>query len=169
MEVNDSFSQSSLCSNCKKISCCTNYATPLIFQQDYERLKKIGKSGKNFIGYDNVLEHKTRVILQKKDNSCMFFDQEKKQCQIYNERPFECKMFPFDIFKINGEYRWIVYSCNPDSNWEWAESLLTDLEADKQFPEIIENLEILSDLERIKSNPGTKYDYTILRKVRLEE
>ena len=45
------------------------------------------------------------------DNSCMFLHDNK--CTIYLKRPFECKIYPFDILKIDGKYMWILWESCP--------------------------------------------------------
>lgn len=42
---------------------------------------------------------------------CFFFNQ-KELCDIHVIRPFDCRFFPFDILKINGEFFWIVWKLN---------------------------------------------------------
>ena len=80
-------------------------------------------------------------------------------------------MYPFDIVWNNNEYHWIIYSCNPDSDWKWTEEYLQKLEADLQFNEMMQNsegLRLTSDnveyLADIEEPP-----YAVLRKVNWNE
>ncbi|MGQ0375925.1 MAG: YkgJ family cysteine cluster protein [Nitrososphaerota archaeon] len=164
----DRYSISSLCSSCKKLSCCTDFFPPLLYPSDLARLQNAGKSEDDFL--KNIIVNGTTIkTIRKKENSttCMFWDEEKRLCSIYNNRPFDCKMFPFDIGWTDNEYHWIVYSCNPDSDWTWTEQYLQKLESEPQFSEIMQNNEairVTSDnveyLADIEEPP-----YAILRKV----
>mgnify|MGYP003149494157 CR=1 FL=1 len=40
---------------------------------------------------------------------CMFFDPEKKLCTIYQNRPFDCQVFPLDISEYRNRLYWVVY------------------------------------------------------------
>jgi len=169
---NDRFSISSLCGRCKKLSCCIDFYPPLLYPTDLIRLKNIGKSENEFL--KNIKINGTIVkTIRKKENStaCLFWDEEKRLCSIYNNRPFDCKMYPFDIVWNNNEYHWIIYSCNPDSDWKWTEEYLQKLEADLQFNEMMQNsegLRLTSDnveyLANIEEPP-----YAVLRKVNWKE
>ena len=108
-------------------------------------LDSIGKTTDEFLEDRNVYG-KTVKAIKKKPNStlCIFWDQDNKKCSIYKQRPFDCRSYPFDILQINEKYHWIVYSCNPQSNWQWAESYLQMLEQDVAFSEIMENIDVFS-------------------------
>ena len=154
-----------LCSSCKHSGCCTSFPSPMLFSQDLINLQSIGKGGAEFIKETITNGIKIRTI-RKKNNSttCTFWDENEKKCSIYNHRPFDCRIYPFDIYLIDGKYHWIVYSCNPDSDWKWSEEYLQALEKDKRFTEVIENLKNYSDLSEIKT---LQYEvpYTILREI----
>ena len=68
-------------------------------------------------------------------------------------------IYPFDIFKIERKYFWIVYTCNPHSNWKWSESYLQIFENSKEFADILENIDTYShiDFELQKKIDATKY------------
>jgi hypothetical protein len=71
------------------------------------------------------------------------------------------------VLKINDKYYWIVYSCNPQSDWSWTEEYLKALEGDKAFDEVMEKIEIFSgNTELILPTESKKTSYTILREVR---
>ena len=156
-----------LCESCTHQSCCTNFAAPLVFSNDIEDLKVIGKSGNEFLK-EIVIQNKPVKVIKKKTNStiCTFWDEEKMNCSIYNNRPFDCRMFPFDISLINNKYHWIVYSCNPDSNWEWCEKFLKRLESDKSFSDILKNISVFADTTQIKIlDKEKKIPFVVLREV----
>ena len=167
LSTENKFETKRLCETCEKTSCCTGFDAPFLFESDIKKLHETGFSEKEFseeIKVSNVLVKS----LKKKNNSdeCIFWDGQTKKCSVYDKRPFDCKMFPFDIMKIDGELMWIVFSCNPKSDWSWTEDYLLKLENDKNFVEIIKNIEIFQhtlETERSKDHP---LPYTALRKVR---
>lgn len=164
--MNQSFNK--LCDSCTHQSCCTNSAVPLVFENDFKRLESIGKTDERFLHIRNVKGKKIKAI-NKKENStqCVFWDAEKKNCSIYEHRPFDCRAYPFDIILINDKYHWIVYSCNPESDWKWTESYLEMFENDESFKEIKKNMKIFADnTELILPEEEKKMSYTVLREVR---
>lgn len=48
------------------------------------------------------------LALKQTDIGCFFY--EGGRCGIYNARPFDCRIFPFDIREIEGQLNWIVYT-----------------------------------------------------------
>jgi len=160
-----------LCDSCKHCGCCTNSAVPLVFSHDFEDLKSIGKASNEFLKEITVFGKKIRAIKKKNDsNSCIFWDEQKRACSIYDKRPFDCRAYPFDIHLVNGKYCWIVYSCNPESNWTWSEEYLQFLENDKQFNEIMEEIEVFAGhTKMILPQESQKTSFTILREVRYKK
>lgn len=83
----------------------------------------------NFRANMNIVTYKkNKISLLKKSNSnCIFLMNNK--CQIYNRRPFNCKMFPFDIKKIDNKFYWIVWDfCYvPNSIEKYLKKLEKDL------------------------------------------
>ena len=157
-----------LCDSCTHKGCCTSFASPLLFSHDLEDLRDIGKDGEEFIKEIKINGRNTKT-LKKKDNSniCVFWDEVIGKCSIYKNRPFDCRAYPFDIYFIDGKYHWIVYSCNPESEWQWTEKYLQMLENDKQFNEVMENIDVYSDLTQInKLEKSKQYPFTVLREVR---
>jgi len=168
--IQDKFNMDELCNNCTNISCCTGFDAPFLFKNDLTRLKKIGKEEDEYVE-DIIVSGLSVKSLKKKKNStnCIFWDEKKKLCTIYEDRPFDCKMFPFDIMKINNEYVWIVFSCNPDSNWKWTEEYLQRLEDDPQFSEVMENIEIFHHTLETDFSKTHPLPYAVLRKVRCKK
>jgi len=157
-----------LCDSCTHQSCCTDSGVPLVFDYDFKNLEKIGKTDDRYLHIRDVKGNKIRAI-NKKNNSteCIFWDSEKKNCSIYEHRPFDCRAYPFDILLVNNKYHWIVYSCNPDSDWKWTESYLEMFEKDQSFKEIKKNMKIFSDnTELVLPDEEKKMSYTVLREVR---
>ena len=156
-----------LCTSCTHQACCTDFAAPLVFKEDIEDLKEIGKAGKEWLK-DIIIQNKPIKVIKKKSNSkiCTFWDEEKSRCSIYENRPFECRMFPFDIYKIDGKFHWVVYSCNSESDWNWSEDYLTMLENDKSFPDILDNISYFADTVQMDAlEKEQKISYTVLREV----
>jgi Fe-S-cluster containining protein len=163
----DKFSYKNLCDSCKQKSCCTDFAEPPLFPSDFMKLENIGKSGDDFV-QKIIIENKPIKIIKRKNNSnvCVFW-KEGQGCSIYENRPYDCRMFPFDIDWVDGQYRWIVYSCNPQSDWSWTETHLQKLESDPQFAEIIKNIEFFRLTSKNYVDISKEPQYAILRKVNL--
>jgi len=161
---NDDFSIVKLCSTCKKKSCCTNFAAPLVFTSDLKKLEEIQKTSDEFLKDVYIADHAVKQIKRKKGTTnCIFWD-EKSGCTIYYQRPFDCQMFPFDIELINGEYWWIIYTCNQESDWRWTDNYLEILENNPLLRDNEKNLEIFakSPLTKLEELP-----FTVLRKIKL--
>ncbi len=160
-----------LCESCQHQGCCTNSSVPLVFPSDLNALKSIGKSGEKYLQLVTIKDKKV-FALKKKNNSnvCIFWDENKKMCSIYENRPFDCRAYPFDICLIDGKYHWIVYSCNPDSDWHWSENYLQALEKDMELNEIFSNIETFANnTELILPRESEKTPYTILREVKYKK
>ena len=155
-----------LCTSCKTQGCCTNSTVPLVFTSDLTDLKSINKDSADFLHDRNVNGTLIKAINKKPNsNECIFWD-ERKGCSIYKQRPFDCRAYPFDILKIDGKFHWIVYSCNPQSDWKWAEEYLQSLEQDKAFDEIMEKIEIFSgNTSLILPKESKKTPYMVLRQI----
>lgn len=153
-----------LCDKCNHKSCCNDYVTPFLSTKEFKDIQKLGYE--NFAD-DVLINDISGHALKKKSNSeeCVFWSAQ-KGCTIYSNRPFDCKLFPFDIYKIDGVYMWVVYSCNPDSDWSWAEKMLESFESELITKDVIKNLDAFSDLGRL-DNSDKSYKYLVLRKVKL--
>ena len=137
------FGNKSLCSNCKKASCCDSIDSPPVFASDLKKLIKIKKANGRYLQTVTIGGRTLFTTIKKKKNSseCIFFNRKNKSCKIYNDRPFDCQIYPFDVTFIDGEPWWIVYSCNPISNWKWTEDHLKKIERYPQFREMVEKLD----------------------------
>jgi len=138
-----------------------------VFPSDIKNLSYLDMPKEQYLKDVTINGKKFKILRNKKNSSeCIFWDS-KKGCTVYNNKPFDCVMFPFDLFPIDGIWHWVVYSCNPESNWSWAESHLEKLENDPRFLEVMEDMDCYADTSRIgdhKSDP--QYKFTILRKVK---
>lgn len=159
---------SQLCDSCKTQGCCTNSGVPLVFDSDFIALKSINKVSSDFL-HDRNVNGKTIKAINKKQNSseCIFWDGEKKGCSIYKYRPFDCRAYPFDILEIDKKFYWIVYSCNPQSDWHWTEDYLQMLEHDVAFSEVMQKIEIFSgNTSLVLPEESKKTPYVVLREVK---
>lgn len=94
------------CTNCNSdISCCCNFDVinaPVLNKQELERLKQFLNSD----DFYNVLGNNL-FSLKTIGNKCIFYQNNK--CLIYNIRPVDCRLYPFDIIKSNDKYYLILY------------------------------------------------------------
>jgi hypothetical protein len=160
-----------LCGSCSHQSCCTSFVSPILFNTDIERLKSIGREGDEYTRNIMIERQQVRTI-RKKENStmCIFWDENERKCSIYENRPFDCRAYPFDIFLINGKYHWIVYSCNSDSDWRWSEMYLQALEKDMELNEVFNDIETFANnTELILLQQSQKTPFTILRQVQYKK
>ncbi|MDE1726770.1 MAG: YkgJ family cysteine cluster protein [Thaumarchaeota archaeon] len=157
-----------LCDNCASHGCCTDSTVPLVFSTDFEALKSIGKAQDLYIQELDIKGRKVKALKKKQNSSnCVFWNEEKKLCSIYEQRPFDCRAYPFDILFVEGKFHWIVYSCNPDSNWEWSEKYLERLEKDMEINKIFDEIASFADnTDLILPDESKKTPYTVLREVR---
>jgi hypothetical protein len=155
-----------LCGSCKTQGCCTDSAVPLVFDSDLADLKSINKDGDEFLHDRNVNGMIIKAVNKKPNSNICIFWNECSGCSIYKQRPFDCRAYPFDILKINGRFHWIVYSCNPQSDWQWTEEYLQALERDKAFLEVMEKIEIFAgNTSLILPGESKKTHYVILREI----
>lgn len=87
--------------------CCIGESGYIWVKQDeIERIYKFLKIPKDVFMklYLDKINYKfsLREIKYKDGYACVFFDTKKKQCEIYEARPNQCRTFPFwDYFKTN--------------------------------------------------------------------
>ena len=155
----------SLCGTCSHKNCCTDSAVPLVFSTE---LKKIMKIDSQYLKHIQTIEINGKQVktLKKKPNSTQCVSWNGDGCSIYESRPIDCKLYPFDILYLNDSYFWIVYSCNPTSDWKWSESYLQTLEDADGFVELMENIDVFSEhTNMVLPSESQKTPYVILRKV----
>jgi len=158
-------SHKTLCKTCQTHNCCTSFSSPILFHKDIEKLKVINKYNNEYIDEIQIRGRLLKTIKKKKNSECIFLDDDKK-CSIYKNRPFDCMMFPFDIFAIDGKYFWVVYSCNPNSDWNWSESYLQTFENSEEFKDLLENIDSYHghiDVDRSVKND--QIEYSVIREV----
>jgi Fe-S-cluster containining protein len=139
-----------------------------VFSHDLNALKSIGKSGKEYLQEVTIKDRKVLSVKKKNNsNACIFWDETKKMCSVYENRPFDCRAYPFDIRLIGGKYHWIVYSCNTNSDWQWSEDYLLALEKDMKLNDIFTDMETFANnTELILPSESQKTPFVILREVK---
>lgn len=99
------------CSNCKlKDNCCNSFKDTIdnvmLHEKEYFNIIKkinIKEPEKYFSKIDNEIYN----IKTNKNGVCIFYKEGK--CQIYENRPNDCKLYPFDIIRKDGDYYLILY------------------------------------------------------------
>ncbi|KAF6247416.1 hypothetical protein C6990_02825 [Nitrosopumilus sp. b3] len=156
-----------LCGNCNHKNCCTDSAVPLVFSNDLQKIMKTEPVPEKYIQTKKI-NGKNIDTLKKKDNSieCVFWNAETSGCSIYESRPIDCRLYPFDIMYLNNSYHWIVYSCNENSDWKWSEKYLEFFESDEGFRELMKNIDIFTaHTKMILPEESKKTPFIILRKI----
>ena len=94
------------CTNCdSKIVCCSCFDkinAPVLSKNELKRIRQFVNSDDfyNIMGND-------LFTLKLEGNNCIFYKNNK--CLIYNIRPVDCRLYPFDIIKINNNFYLILY------------------------------------------------------------
>ena len=83
------------CSNCGV--CCTE-TEMLLSEKDISRLEKKGFSKTYFVKYDD----QGYTQLKNRDGYCVFYDPEKCRCNVYNDRPSGCRVYPVILDEEKG-------------------------------------------------------------------
>lgn len=96
---------------------------------------------------------------------CPFLNKE-ELCDIHKIRPTDCRLFPFDIIKINNKFVWIIWEINcPITKYTNFEAPLIKME-EELIPEFKEHLE---DYSKFRLDDFfKKYSFKIIRKVNLK-
>lgn len=101
------------CTNCNTNPVCCSYFDeinpPCLNKEELEKIKKI-------IGKDNFYNTLDQNLFTLKTNgdNCIFYNDNK--CRIYDNRPTDCKLYPFDIMKIKQKYYLILYTLHCINN-----------------------------------------------------
>lgn len=105
------------CKECQ-CPCCTLNIPPFLTKQDIQKISNIYN-----MKIGNFVDIKTRrdgisvfYARQNKNGHCMFYNEKTKKCNIYENRPTDCRLFPLDIIKENNHYYWIKYDICKLSN-----------------------------------------------------
>lgn len=104
------------CSECVKVNrkcCCANEDVdmPILLPFEVDNICKAkGILATDFCegGTQNIHQMKRKKIDGTDLQGCYFYNGDK--CTIYEQRPIDCRLFPFDIAFIDGEYQLIHYN-----------------------------------------------------------
>ncbi len=106
------------CADCPSHNNCCVRARPLgrvvespfLLQRETEKIKEVfGIEVKNFANITADADGSKHFSLKDKDDGCIFY--KNGACTVYNFRPLDCKIFPFDIIEdVSGSFFWIVYT-----------------------------------------------------------
>lgn len=96
------------CSSCSiKKNCCCDFDDEIdnIIVTAEEKNALIQRTGQEYEKYFRKINDKAYNILNI-DSKCPFY---KKGCTVYDIRPSDCRLFPFDLKNIDGKYYLIRY------------------------------------------------------------
>lgn len=90
------------CKRCA-IFCC-KLGGPKLTKSDAERIERIGYSEEEFMipieGGTDCSSPFLGSLKAKEDGSCIFLKSD-SECSIYDHRPTLCKLYPFEVFRID--------------------------------------------------------------------
>ncbi|MGL1894038.1 MAG: YkgJ family cysteine cluster protein [Spirochaetaceae bacterium] len=114
--MND-FYEDGLKFTCERCSGCCRHEPGYVFLSEIDLTKMyqgLNISRKKFIktycSIVDLLGIKRLTLIEKSNNDCIFWD---KGCTIYNDRPLQCRSFPFWAHNLINEETWatVVNSC----------------------------------------------------------
>lgn len=148
--------------NCNGCSCC-DAGTVYVLPGEVAEMRAKGIEVIEFMG--------GYFIPTTKENGCIYYKVENKQCQIYADRPICCRLFPFDIFYYPEHgLCWVVYDkcqriwqlLSEPGTWNGIRMLL------REFQYSLEGEELASfygkEVASLRLEHGQKVDekYTII-------
>ncbi len=136
------------CSDCKiKKNCCCDFDDEIdnIVTTVKEKEQILQRVGKTYEKYFLKINNEAFNILNVK-GICPFYN---KACTIYDIRPSDCRLFPYDLKEINGKYYLIQYDlpCGSKNVNEDVDEVIDVLKTiittytDKKIEERVNNLE----------------------------
>ena len=141
------------CLSCK-INCCKiDVAHPLfVTQEEIDRIKNCYPD--KFLSFNKTCPC-----------SCLL---ENGLCGIQENKPIDCRLFPFDIVKYNGSFLWIIreVNCSIIHDETRFEEYMHDFE-EKIIPSFYRHLEEYSQFRA--DELASKYGFRILREVQIIE
>lgn len=99
------------CNGCiGKFNCCCNCSEidmPILLPFEVEKLSRITKrSIDTFANKTTNNLYQVKRVDDDENRECIFF--QNNRCSIYENRPIDCRLFPFDFKEIDGDY-WVIY------------------------------------------------------------
>ena len=122
------------------------------------------KSENPYASSDELIKLNVSRIFQKSDGLCAFLTDDK--CVNYSNRPFECRIFPFDIQEISDNLMWVLWNVCPAKEFLNYEEVMSYFEKSLNSKQSIDYVK--SYVEYHKLNQPAKYDnidFDVLRKV----
>lgn len=145
------------CMNCSlRIKCCSNFDkinAPVLSEDEVGIIMK-HTDNNNFynIKDDKIFQLKTI------DNECFFY--KNGRCNIYNYRPIDCRLYPYDIIKDDHKYYLIIYLINCINVEEFLKNNPLDDELIKIIIPWIEDFTNEINYTKMKN-----YKYKIIREI----
>ena len=88
-------------SECNDCSTCCYF--PWILKEEYNpHLENFGKTVKEIDSVAFIMDY----------NACKYARD--NRCNLYEDRPLDCRLFPLDIIKENGKYWWCIFTICPN-------------------------------------------------------
>ena len=117
----------SACQRCQTKHCCTKLGVDgpigraVLTPSEKIRIEReTGLRAEDFSEPAMDTGSQCSVIVARPDGRCRFLNGE-KMCAIYQWRPADCRLFPFEIAMIDGDYYWVVCDAFCDlksGDWE---------------------------------------------------
>ena len=112
----------SKCSQCSRLkNCCNSFDIiddPLATKQELVQIERTFQ----LLIYNKQLND-SFFSLNDGSGTCCFYNNNK--CTIYDARPLDCRLFPFDIKRIRKEFCLVVYT-NPCDNFQLSEQFIEE-------------------------------------------
>lgn len=145
------------CTNCKiNGECCQSFCeinSPCINDKELNKIKDIAKNNNFFTKVDDNLFN-----LKTYNGECIFYKEGK--CSIYQNRPTDCKLFPFDIIKKNSRYYLILYLLNC---YDYGDIQKESINLDNLIDEIIPWIDNFTDKRNYTKMK--KLEYQIIKEI----
>ena len=115
------------CTGCGS-RCCKDPKTPVLLPSEEEKFKELSRIVKTPF-------REMHLLGKKKDGSCILLDDETGKCKNYDNRPFECRLFPFLLdFSAGAEVKLDVYFCPNIRLFNYFKGDVTEFIKSQNFP-----------------------------------
>ena len=144
------------CTKCNKTNnCCCNFEKidrPIISKDEKEKIELC------YINNDNkkLFQELTNECfnINTINNKCIFYD---GKCKIYNNRPYDCRLYPYDIKKINEKFFLVLYKLDCIEYENFFENVGFLIEKIKPFINTFTDINYNSKLNEL--------EYTIIKEI----